>query len=119
MSSAFYSIIQFVPDPDRQEGVNVGVMLLEPSTRQFNFILTRPIRRIQCLFRQMSVVDIVPAHVRFYNRVMAEQFDCLDDLTDFCLKPKGLLRCTEPLYVPMNSQAFSTVLNDLLHRLVL
>lgn len=119
MASGFYSIVQFMPNAERQEGVNVGVLLLETGGGHFNFILTRPVRRIRAMFRDVSVTDVISASVRFYNTVMATGFYDLDDLTEFCLTQKGLLRCTEPQYVRVTPGDFNVVLHDLCDRLVL
>jgi hypothetical protein len=117
--SGFYSLVQFVPVPERCEGVNVGVLLFECDQQHFNFILTRPVRRIQSLFRGISSEDIATECLSFYNQIMATQFQDLDDLTEFCLSQKGVLRCTEPKWVRVDHSTFSVVIQDLLSTLVL
>ena len=120
MSSGFYSIVQFMPNPDRREGINVGILLFETGQNHFNFVLTRPVRRIRALFRDVSEADIASESVRFYNTVMAEQFSELDDLTSFCVTQRGHMRCTDPEYVSVpHPQDFSRVLQELAQRLVL
>lgn len=116
--SGYYSIVQFMPNLKRHEGVNVGVMLLEPSTGLFNFILTRPVRQIQSRFNGTSESQIVQENLSFYNTVMAQEFHDLDSFTSFCLARYGGIHCTEPEWTSVGHGRFSVVLQDLLQELV-
>lgn len=116
--SGYYSIVQYMPVPERMEGVNTGVLLLDKDTGHFNCILTKPIRRIIQVFPGTSHSVIDDAVVSFYNEVSGKQIDDLDTFTEFTLRLRPPLRCTEPVWVNFDGKAFTTVLQDLLSRLV-
>jgi len=117
--SGYYSLVQYMPDPERAEAVNVGVLLLDTRDRAFRFIVTRPVRRIQRAFPGTSSKEIAAEVIRFYNTVMALDFNELDDLTEFCLTQRGVLRCLEPRWVDIPRGDLQLTLHHLLSRLVL
>jgi|AntRauTorcE11897_2_1112592.scaffolds.fasta_scaffold00416_11 hypothetical protein len=116
--SGYYSILQYMPDPERREAVNFGVMLLEKETGQFSWILTRPIRRIQRFFPGTSEAYLNDLMTAFYNRICAEQVNDLDDLTHFAITRGGVVQCSEPQWVDFAHKDMPKVLQRLLEDLV-
>lgn len=96
----------------------MGVMLFNEESGHFNFILTRPLRRISALFPGTSERIVVARTVRFYNLLMSTHFESIEDLTLFCTSRKGSLKCTSPSPIVVEAERFSVMLQELLHALV-
>ena len=117
--AGYYSIIQYMPDPSRCEGVNFGIMLLEKDTGMFRWILTRPTRRIQQVFPGVPSDILNDLITAFYNRLCAESISDLDGFTGFVLNRGGVVQCTEPVWVNFPTGHLEVTLHNLLEQLVL
>ena len=115
--SGYYSIIQYMPEPERREGVNLGIMLLDKAG-PFRWVLLRPIRRIQRVFPGTDSDLLNGVITAFYNRIAEEAIDCLDDLTNFTIHRGGVVQCTEPCWVDFKAEDFHKTLEDLMDKLV-
>lgn len=56
-SQAFYSLVQFVPDEWRSEGVNLGVVLLSPDRQFLEWKLVDNVRRVKKMFPGSTDAD--------------------------------------------------------------
>jgi len=116
--SGYYSIVQYMPEPERCEGVNFGILLLEKNTGLFRWVLTRPIRKIQRVFPGIHPELVNNVITAFYNRVAEETIDTLDDFTSFTIHRGGIIQCTEPSWIDFTTDDFHKTLEDLINKLV-
>jgi hypothetical protein len=117
--SGYYSIIQYMPVPRRREAVNIGVILLEKDTSYLNWVITRPIRRIQQVFPGTSEEYIQDLVKELHNRMCASDLKDLDDMTGFVITQQGTIQCTEPQWLSLNPGTYARMMHKLLEDLVL
>lgn len=116
--SGYYTIIQYMPEPDRREAVNFSVLLLEQDSDQIRWVLTRPIRKIQRVFLGSSEDQINAVITSFYTSICGEEINTLDDLNNFTIPRGGPVHCTEPTWIHFDPKDFGKTLEILLSTLV-
>ena len=97
-SKGYYSLVRFVPDAFRGEGANLGVILLCPDRRFFEWRLTTNHQRARRFFRY----DTDVARLRTLGRGLAERLETSrreyvdpDRLRDFVGRHQDMLQLTE------------------------
>lgn len=65
--AAFYSVIQYMPDQGRREGVNVGITLLREEPYFFNTRMNSDNSRAKRFFPGVNVFHLDMAKAAFYN----------------------------------------------------
>ena len=107
VASAYYSIIQFCPSPERGEAVNIGVLLFSPThsflRAQFSASLKRPKR----LFARDGLFDaegLRASRTALEQRLVndAASFQSLADLESFVRTRATDLRLTPPRSVKVS-----------------
>jgi hypothetical protein len=97
----YYSIVQYVPSPERGEGVNIGVLLFSPAHRFIRAQFTANFQRPKRLFARDGLFDA--EHLK-HSRIALEQrlhndadsFRTGADLESFVASRATDLRLTEP-----------------------
>ncbi|MBI2427493.1 MAG: DUF3037 domain-containing protein [Ignavibacteriales bacterium] len=59
MSTIYYSIIRYVPDLFRKEFVNIGAIVVDPSSRLFKYYFADDEQRLKYFYPSFSKDDIV------------------------------------------------------------
>ena len=95
--SAHFSLVQICPDPERGEAINVGLILLCPSTMQLIVRFVNFRRRATCIFPAIGSdlahiegeIESLSEWARLQSGVLS-----LSGLRDFIQRPCGLLQFT-------------------------
>ncbi len=112
--AGFYTLVQYWPDPERAEGVNIGVLLFETG---------------RGLVEQKFLPDLVAVHERFpwamfdevrferawravVERIRREPVRTREDLRSFAAKEAGNLVMTEPRSIAFED---ATAITAVLH----
>lgn len=121
IATGYYSIIQYCPDPARQEAVNVGVVLFCPEQQYLHAITEKSNDRIKHVFRpkhidskQLSAIKMSIEH-----RLVAERdrFKDLADLKEFAATRANAMQLTRPQVIAIEG-APDDALRQLFERLV-
>lgn len=112
-AKGYYSILQYVPDPERAEGVNVGVLLICPEKRFVGAQASRNNNRIRRVFgsQEIDLRRLSALKEAFEERVEAEaeRLKTLEDLQHFIDTRANQLRLTAPRPVKVESPELELV----------
>jgi hypothetical protein len=93
-----YGIVQFFPEPDLLEGVNVGVYVLCPAQNAFEVLMSTSNARVRRRFGDATfdshLLDEDKGALR--DRLMSSGIRSLEALKDFRLRESGNLILSEP-----------------------
>lgn len=97
----YYSILQYVPDPERAEGVNVGIVLLCPERKFFQAKTSTDTQRVRRLIRNSVEFDLGRFDTlkeAFTERIASEakQIRSLEDFQQFVATRANQFRLTAP-----------------------
>jgi hypothetical protein len=106
-TKGYYSILQYVPDPERAEGVNVGVALVCPEKGFLRATTSRDNNRIRRFFKnqEIDLKRLSALKKAFEERVRAEagRIRTLEDFQHFIDTRANQLRLTPPRPVKVES----------------
>lgn len=98
-TKGYYSILRFVPDPFRDEGVNLGVILLCPEHGYVDWRITTNHQRARRFFKY----EADPGRLRLLGRDLNQRLErervsllSVDYLTTFARRHRDVLQLTEP-----------------------
>lgn len=114
--TAYYSLIQFCPDPSRLEGVNVGVGLYSPIEKRVLVKTTRSNQRIRKFFGNQNWYLINRAKTSIKNQLRSQAFSDLEDFKLYISKRANSMQLSSPRSVRMADP--QKTLEDLFERLV-
>lgn len=86
MSNVYhYSIVQYCPNLARQERVNVGIVILNPTTNKIYSKFTNNVNRIDSFFKPMNLdCDwIIKGIQMFQSSLNNTKIESIDDLDKF------------------------------------
>jgi len=119
-SKGYYSLIQYCPDPGRQEAANIGVLLFCPDRDFLSVRMSNDNARVRqffgCESKHWRQINLFKAGIveRFSRE--ARQIKSLDQLQDFIDQQANLIRITDPR--PMRVTAPEANLEKLFDQLV-
>ncbi len=92
----YYAVVQYCPDPSRQEAANIGVVLFCPSVGFLKARLAGDNERIRRFFGAVDGQLVDAAKEAFVSRldVDVKSFGSLEDLTDYAGRRANELRLT-------------------------
>lgn len=122
-NTGFYSIIQYCPDPSRQEAANVGVVLFCPEKDYLGALTARGNARIRRFFGRTGPdrdqLNTIKMSIQRRLEIDRDDFQGLDDLKKFAATRANAMRLTAPKEVPVEEgTAPEEVLRRLFDRLV-
>lgn len=115
---AYYSLVQYCPDPSRMEVVNVGVILHAPKVGKLVYRLTANDRRLQRLFGRQNRELIQLERQALAERLGPglEAFPSDEAFLEFAETRAGLLRLSRPRHIKVSDA--DTEIHHLFERLV-
>jgi hypothetical protein len=106
-STGYYSIIQYCPDPSRQEAANVGVVLFCPERKYLGVRTSTGNDRIRRFFRPLDVdrvqLNAIKMSIQRRLEIERDQFKQLADLEKFIVTRANAMRLTNPKMIPVES----------------
>ena len=98
--AGYYSLIQYCPDPDREEVANVGVLLFSPSHRFMRAMTASDNRRIRQIFPNVRIdhewLNSVKESICERLEADADQYRTLKDLCAFADTRANEMRISTP-----------------------
>lgn len=122
-TTGYYSIIQYCPDPSRQEAANVGVVLFCPELDYMGVRTAKGNDRIRRFFRPKDIdrdqLNTMKLSIQRRLEIDREEFRELADLEKFAATRANSMRLTDPREIPVEEGADpAAVLERLFDRLV-
>lgn len=105
----YYSILQCVPDPERAEGVNVGIVLLCPEKGFLKAVTSKDNQRVRRLFRSQDAPDLDLKRLAMFKEAFVERvaseatsIHSLEEFQRFIDTRANQLRLTAPRFVKVD-----------------
>lgn len=101
VKKGYYSVVQYVPDLDRAESVNIGVLLFVAETSFCEVRLSRDNRRVRHFFNTSSddLIRLTEFKRSFVHRIKSEKFHTIEQLKKFINTRGNQIQMTEPRFV--------------------
>lgn len=101
----YYSIVQYCPDPSRQEGVNVGVVLFCPELRWLDVRFGNWRVEIERVFgpRDWDFLELERSAIEAHLRMMAASITRIEELERFVTSRANAFTLTDPRYVKVQN----------------
>src|SRR5580658_3322729 len=100
MARAFYSVVQYCPDPFRAETVNVGLVLLRPEPHALRVRMTANHDRVRRLFviarPELKNLRFSTDGLKSRIENSDQEFQTMEDLAGFAASRANDLLLTEP-----------------------
>ena len=107
MLRAFYSVIQYVPDPFRAEAVNLGLVLFCPELPEMRFRVSTNYDRAKRLF-DASDYELICLKLSMQSmcarlELLAKTLKTVGELATFAASRGNDIRLTEPRFTKLKS----------------
>lgn len=98
MHAAYYSLIQYCPDPSRAEALNVGLVLLRPAVREVHVRTIPELPELALVFglSPRAMQGALDAARRMETRIRRESFATIEEFEHFVASRGHEIQLTRP-----------------------